>query len=111
MLLNCCSSFSSFSVDKVPANTCNFVSVILNVALSGFSIPATKGSASGSASLVALLCVNRQFSDHVEIRFISQLINGMFSVVQKWLKCFNGTTISTSISVLLPSNFPIILVL
>ena len=51
-------------------------------------------SASGSASLVALL-VNKQFSDHVKIRFISQLINGMSSVLQKLLKCFNGTTIST----------------
>ena len=111
MLLNCCSSFSSFSADKVPANTCNFVSVILNVALAGFSIPATKGSASGSTSLVALLCVNRQFSDHVKIRLMSQLINVIFSVLQKLLECFNGTTISTFISVLLHSNFPIILAL
>ena len=43
--------------------------------------------------------------------FISQLINGMSSVLQKLLKCFNGTTISACFSVLLPSNFPVILVL
>ena len=65
-------------------------------------------SASGSASLVALL-VNTQFSDRVKMRFISQLINDMSSVLQKLFKCFNGATISNSFSVLLPSNFPVIL--
>ena len=45
----------SFSVDKVTTGTDNFVSVILNIAFVGLSIEATAGSASGSASLVALL--------------------------------------------------------
>ena len=42
--------------------------------------------------LVALI-VNTQYSDHVQIRFISQLINGMSSVFQKLLKYFNSTAI------------------
>ena len=63
------------------------MSVLLNAAFVGLSIPATAGFASGSASLVALL-VNTQFSDYVEIRFISQLINGISSVLQKLLKHF-----------------------
>ena len=74
------------------------------------SIAAIAGSASGSASVFGLP-VNTEFSDHVKIRFISQLIDGMSSVLQKLLKCFNGTTVSTSFSVMLPSNFPVILVL
>ena len=52
------------------------MSVILNVVFGGYSTAATAGSASGSEYLVALLA-NTQFSDHVKIRFISQLINGM----------------------------------
>ena len=88
----------------------NFVSVILNIAFVGLLIAVTVGSASGFASLVALL-VNTQFWDHVKMRFISQLINGMSNVLQKSLKCFNGTTISTSFSVLLCSNFLVMLVL
>ena len=97
--LNCSKYLYSFPVDKVTTGTYNFVSVIWNVAFVGLSIAATVGSASGSVSLVALL-VNTQFSDYVKIRFISQLINGMFSALQKLLKCFNGTTTSTSFSVL-----------
>ena len=83
------------------------MSVILNVAFVGISIATTAGSASGSASLV----VNTQFSDHVKIRFISQLIYGMSDVLQKLLKCFNGTAISASFSVLLSSSFPVIVVI
>ena len=78
--------------------TYNFVSFILNVTFVGLLTAATAGSASGSASLVALLVIT-QFSDQVKIRFISQLINGISNVLQKLLKCFNGTTISTSFSV------------
>ena len=46
------------------------MSVILNIAFVGLLTATTMGSASGSASLVALP-VNTQFSDHVKIRFIS----------------------------------------
>ena len=35
-----------------------------------------------------------QFSDHVKIRLIWQLINGISRVLQKLLKYFNGTGIS-----------------
>ena len=56
--------------------TYNFVSFILNVAFVGLLTAATARSASGSASLVALLVIT-QFSDQVKIRFISQLINGI----------------------------------
>ena len=83
--------------------------VILNVAFVGLLTAATAESTSRSASLVALLVIT-QFSDQVKIIFISQLI-GVSSVLQKLFKCFNGKTISTSFSVLLPSNLPIMLVL
>ena len=86
------------------------MSSILNVAFVALSTAATAGSASGSASLVALLVIT-QFSDQVKITFVSLLINGIFSALQKLLKCFNGTTISTSASVLLTSDLPVMLIL
>ena len=81
----------SSPVDKVTTGTYNLVSVILNVAFAGLLTAPT----AGFASLVALL-VNTQFSDHIKTRFIAQLTNGISSVLQKFLKCFNGTAISTS---------------
>ena len=83
-VFNCSKSFLSSSVDKVTTGTYNFISAILNVTFVGLSIAATAGSASEFASLVALL-VNTKFSVHVKIRFISQLINGTFNVLQKLL--------------------------
>ena len=83
--------------------------VVLDVAFVGFSTATTSRSAPGLASEVVLLVIT-QFSVHYKIRFISQLVNGISNVLQKLLKCFNGTTISTfSFSVF--SNFPVILVL
>ena len=70
-------------------------SVILNVAFVGLLFAVIAGFTSGFASLVALL-VNTQFSVHVKIRFISQLMNGMPSVLQKLRNFFNGTTIFLS---------------
>ena len=69
-VLNFSKSFLSFSVNKVTTGTCNFVSVILNVAFVGLSIPATAGFPpwAGTGSHVALL-VNTQFSNHVNIYF------------------------------------------
>ena len=58
----------------------------------------TAGSASGSASLVALPVITQS---------VSQLINGISTGLQKLLKCFNGATISTFVSVLLPSNLSV----
>ena len=68
---------------------------ILKVVFVGLLIPATAGSASGSTSLVALLA-NTQFSDQVRVYDTSRLINGMSSALQKLLKYFNGTVISSS---------------
>ena len=50
----------SFSADKVTTGTYNLQSVILKTAPVGLLIPATAGSASGSATLVALFVI-RQF--------------------------------------------------
>ena len=79
----------------------------------GLLTAATAGSASGSAfqDLYVALLVITQILDKVKIRFISQLINGISNVLQKLLKCFNGTTISTSFFVSLHSNLPVIFVL
>ena len=86
------------------------MSFILNFAFVGLLTAATAGFTSGFASLVALL-VNTQFPVDVKIRFISQLINGMSSVLQKLLSYFNGTTISTSFVLLIFYSFPVMLVL
>ena len=91
--------------------TYNFVSFVLKVAFVGLLIPATAGSASGSASLVALLVIT-QFSDQVKVQDTSQLINEIFSDLKKLPGHFHDTKISTSFfSTLLPSNFPAILIL
>ena len=86
------------------------MSVILNVAYVRLLTSATTGSASGSASPIALLVITR-FSDETKIRFISQLINRIFSVFKRLLKCYNGTTDLTSFPVLSPSNLPLTLAL
>ena len=89
----------------------SFLSVILNAAFVGLSTAATAGFPpyAGTASLVALL-VNTHFSGHVKIRLISQLIDVISSVLQRLLNYFNGTMISASFVVLIPSNFAVILV-
>ena len=38
----------------------------------------------------------KKFTDHVRMRLISQLINGISRVIQKLLKYFNDSIISTS---------------
>ena len=74
---NCSKKLLSSVYDKVTTRTYNFVSVILNVSPVGFLILDAAGFPpwAETASLVAT-----QFSDHVEIRFISQLVDGMSSV-------------------------------
>ena len=59
--------------------TYNFVSIILNTASVGLLTAAITGSASVLSSFAALLIITK-FSDQVKTRFISELINGMFSV-------------------------------
>ena len=90
-VFNYSKSLLSFSADKVTTGTYNLRSVILKTAFVGLLIPATAGSGSGSASLVALLVIT-QFSDQVRVKDTSQLINGMSTVLQKLPKYFNGTT-------------------
>ena len=86
---NCLSNFSLSLVHRITTGTYNFVSVIAN-----FPSPVE--------------LVITQFLDHVKIRLTSQLINGISSVLQKLLKYFSGTIISTSF--VLPSSgvFPVI---
>ena len=105
-VFNCSKSLFSFSADRVTTGTYNFVSFIFNVAPVVLLLAFTPGA----AFLVALL-VTTQFSDQVKVKVASQLINGMFSILQKLLKYFSGTAISTSLVLLLSLNFPVILVL
>ena len=73
------------------------MSVILNVAFvaetftAGFMFEtiAALNLVAAMASLPALLNIT-QFVDQFKISSISQLINGIFSDLQKLLKCFNG---------------------
>ena len=80
----------SFSFDKVRTETYNFVSFILNVAPDGATVA---GGSSFPASLV-VITAKTQFLDQVKINSTSQLINGIFNVLQKLLKCFSGITTS-----------------
>ena len=75
-VFNCSKSLLSFPASKVTTGTYNLQSVILETAFVGLLVPSTAGSASGSASLVALLVIT-QFSDQVKIKDTSRLINGM----------------------------------
>ena len=52
-----------------------------------------------------------QVDDHVKMRLTSQLIEGISSVLQKLLKYFNGTIISTSFSLPLLGVFPVTFIL
>ena len=69
------------------------MSAILNVAPDGAAITGLPPS----ASLVVILA-KTQFSDQVKISSTSQLISGMFKVLQKLLKCFGGITTSAFVS-------------
>ena len=74
------------------------MSVIWNVAFVGASVLslAYRGwSALGLAffSACVAISVKAQFSDQVKVRDTSQLIRGMSKLLQKLLKCFNGTAI------------------
>ena len=79
-------------VDKVTTGTYNFVSVIAN-----FPSP--------------IELVITQPLDHFDIRLTSQLINGISSVLQKLLKYFSGTIISTSFVLPAARVFPVIFTL
>ena len=96
-----------FSFDKLTTGTCSFVSVILTVAADGTTI----AGLSPSASLVAI-SAETQFFDQVKISSTSQLIGGIFKLLQKLLKCFNVITTSAFFNESLSSGvFPTIFVL
>ena len=60
---------------------------------------------------MACKLVIAQDDDHVKKRLISQLINDISRVLQKLLKYFNGTIISTSFVFPLLGVFPVIFTL
>ena len=85
--------FLSFSVYKVTNGTYNFVSLILNVAFVAATFTAgfpfeTFAALSSVAAIVSLLVLLNitQFVDQFKISSISQLIDGVFSDLQKLLK-------------------------
>ena len=69
------------------------MSFILNVALGRLLIPTTAGLPSGLVSYFAWHGIT-QFSDQVKVKYTSQFVNGMSSVVHKLFKCFNCIRIS-----------------
>ena len=89
---NCSNNFSLSFVDKVTTGTYKFVSVVLNFP--------------GPVELVIT-----QFDDHVKFKLTSQLINDISRALQKLLKYFNGTILSTSLSLPLSGVFPVIFML
>ena len=73
----------SFSFDEVTTGTYNFVSVIWN------SNPV-------GGLFATVISAKTQFFDQVKINSTSQLISGIFKLLQKLLKCFSGITASVS---------------
>ena len=84
-VFNCSKGFMSFSFDKAITGIYNFVSFILNVAPDGATV-----ARSGPAFTV--ISAKTQFLDHVKINSTLELINGIFKVLQKLLKCFSRIT-------------------
>ena len=78
------------SLDKVTAGTYNLQSVILNVAPVG-----TLSLLPPPMSLCSKLVIT-QFLSHFNSKDTSQLINGIFSALQKLPKYFNSIANSTS---------------
>ena len=87
----------SFSFGKVTTGTFNFVSAISNYNSVGATIAALLPSAS-----LCVISAKTQFLDQVKVNSTSQLISGIFKLLQKLLKCFSG--IATSVS-FLPTLF------
>ena len=81
----------------------NFVSVIWNSNPVGATIAG--GSLLFPASLT-VISAKVQFLEQVKIESISQLISGILKVLQKLLKCFNGTTILVSFLPTLFASLP-----
>ena len=79
-VFNCSKSFVSFSFDKVTTGTYNFVSVILNSNPVGATIAGLP-----SCAALTVISAKTQFLDQVKIDSTSQLISGIFKLLQKLL--------------------------
>ena len=89
-VLNCFKSVLSFSFDKVTTGTYNFTSVILNVPF--------VGEVSLFVFVITLLSKLEitQFQTKLKSKTLHNQSTVYFKVLQKLLKYFNGTAISTS---------------
>ena len=58
------------------------------------------------AIALTVISAKTQFLDQVKINSTSQLINGMFKVLQRLLKCFSGITTSVSVLPTLFASYP-----
>ena len=91
-VFNCSKNLLSSSVDKVTTSTYNFISFIWNIHFYELLTSGNWGFSSVSHNYQTS-CVITQFSNPVHVKDTSQLINGIFNVLQRLLKFFNGTTI------------------
>ena len=89
----------SFSFDKVTTGTYNFMSVISNSNLVGATIA---GGSLLFPAFISVISAKTQFLDQVKINSTSQLISGIFKLLQKLFKYFSG--IATSVSFLPTHN-------
>ena len=69
-----------------------FVSVIWN----SNPVVAIAGKLLLFLAALAVISAKAQFLDQVKMNSTSQLINGVFTVLQKLLQCFDATTVSVS---------------
>ena len=76
-----------------------FLSVILNSNLVGAII-------AGSACAFTVISAKTQFLDQVKINSTSELICGLFQLLQKLLKCFSGIATSVSFLPTLFASYP-----
>ena len=72
---------------KVTTGTYNFVSVILRFAPDG-----TTTAGLPPCAFRVVILAKTQFFEQVKNNSTSQLINGIFKLLQNLLKCFSGTT-------------------
>ena len=86
---NCSENFISFSFDRLATGTDNFVSVVLN---SNSAVETIAGLLTCAFLLVIL--TKTQFLAQVKINSTSQLISGVFKLLQKLLNHFSGITTS-----------------
>ena len=92
------------SFDKVTTGMYKFVFVIRDSNPVGATIP---GEALSFPAALTVISAKAQFFDQVKINSTSQFINGMFKLLQKWIRCFSG--IPTSVLFLPALSLPIIL--